>query len=192
MIRNKRKIYLASRSPRRQQLLRQLNLNFETISVDADETPRRNESPPSVVKRLSLEKMELAKLKVTDGIIITADTIVVLNGTILGKPVNVKDAYRILKLLSGNKHFVYTGFAVFNPYKNKTIVDYEKTAVTFRQLNMKEIRDYVKSGSPMDKAGAYGVQDDFGAVFVNRIDGCYYNVVGLPLSKFYLALKEMM
>ena len=94
-------------------------------------------------------------------------------------------------MLSGKVHTVYTGFCVLNQKTNKMIVDYEKTEVEFRPLNKDEIADYVKGGSPMDKAGAYGIQDDFGAVFVKRINGCYYNVVGLPLTKLYNALRKV-
>ncbi len=137
-----------------------------------------------------LRNLKLPKLKVKDGIIITADTIVVLNKKIIGKPVDEKDAFIILKKLSSNTHQVYTGFAIYNSRKNSTLVDYEKTFVTFRKISDKEIKDYIKTGSPMDKAGAYGIQDDFGAVFVEKINGCYYNVVGLPLFKLYENLKK--
>lgn len=153
-----------------------------------DEKIHKNELPNKAVLRLSKEKLDLAKLKVKSGIIITADTIVVLNKTILGKPINKKDAFRILKLLSGNTHVVYTGYSIFNFSNGKTISEYEKTEVTFRELTDDEIKDYINGGSPMDKAGAYGIQDDFGAVFIKKINGCYYNVVGLPLAKFYHAL----
>jgi len=93
--------------------------------------------------------------------------------------------------LSGKQHTVFTGFAVMNIPANKIIVDYEKTEVKFRKLEDDEINDYVLSGSPLDKAGAYGIQDDFGAVFVEKINGCYYNVVGLPLTKLYQALRKL-
>lgn len=181
-------IFLASKSPRRRKLLKQLNLKFKSFSVDMDEKIHKNELPNKAVLRLSKEKLDLAKLKVKSGIIITADTIVVLNKTILGKPINKKDAFRILNLLSGNTHIVYTGYSIFNFSNGKTISEYEKTEVTFRELADDEIKEYINGGSPMDKAGAYGIQDDFGAVFIKKINGCYYNVVGLPLAKFYHAL----
>ncbi|MBK7497741.1 MAG: septum formation protein Maf [Ignavibacteriales bacterium] len=188
MISSSTPIFLASKSPRRRKLLKQLNLKFKSFSVDMDEKIHKNELPNKAVLRLSKEKLDLAKLKVKSGIIITADTIVVLNKTILGKPINKKDAFRILKLLSGNTHVVYTGYSIFNFSNGKTISEYEKTEVTFRELTDDEIKDYINGGSPMDKAGAYGIQDDFGAVFIKKINGCYYNVVGLPLAKFYHAL----
>lgn len=188
MISSSTQIFLASKSPRRRKLLKQLNLKFKSFSVDMDEKIHKNELPNKAVLRLSKEKLDLAKLKVKSGIIITADTIVVLNKTILGKPINKKDAFRILKLLSGNTHIVYTGYSIFNFSNGKTISEYEKTEVTFRELADDEIKEYINGGSPMDKAGAYGIQDDFGAVFIKKINGCYYNVVGLPLAKFYHAL----
>ena len=188
MISSSTPIFLASKSPRRRKLLKQLNLKFKSFSVDMDEKIHKNELPNKAVLRLSKEKLDLAKLKVKSGIIITADTIVVLNKTILGKPINKKDAFRILKLLSGNTHVVYTGYSIFNFSNGKTISEYEKTEVTFRELTDDEIKEYINGGSPMDKAGAYGIQDDFGAVFIKKINGCYYNVVGLPLAKFYHAL----
>ncbi len=184
-------IYLASKSPRRRKLLKQLNLKFKSFSVEMDEIVLPNESPSKVVLRLSKEKMNLAKKKVNKGIIITADTIVVLNKNIIGKPVNKKDAYRILKTLSGKTHTVYTGYSIYNFSNNKSITELEKTSVTFRELTDQEIKEYISGGSPMDKAGAYGIQDDFGAVFIKKINGCYYNVVGLPLSRVYHALLRI-
>lgn len=188
MINSSTKLYLASKSPRRRKLLKQLNLSFKSFSVEMDEKVRSNEKPAQAVLRLSREKLELAKVKVKNGIIITADTIVVLDNMILGKPKNKKDAFRILRMLSGRTHIVYTGYSIFNSVSGKTISDYEKTEVTFRNLIDDEILEYIDGGSPMDKAGAYGIQDDFGAVFIKKINGCYYNVVGLPLAKLYHTL----
>lgn len=184
-------IYLASKSPRRRKLLKQINLSFKAFSVDLDEEILDGEHPIQTVKRLAEHKMNEAKKKVETGIIITADTIVVLNNKVLGKPRNEKDAVNILKMLSGKTHKVFTGFAVLNTKTGKQILDYERTSVSFRVLSDKEIKEYVKTGSPMDKAGAYGIQDDFGAVFVKKINGCYYNVVGLPLAKLYSSLLRI-
>ncbi len=186
-----RRVYLASGSPRRKKLLEQLNLRFSSFPVECDEHIRKGESPVKAVKRLSEEKLISAKERIKNGIIITADTIVVIKGKIIGKPKDAKDAERILKLLSNKTHIVYTGFSIFNSKKNKTITDYEKTFVTFRKLKQEEIKKYIAAGSPMDKAGAYGIQDDFGAVFVKKINGCYNNVVGLPLTKVYQALSRI-
>ncbi len=185
-------VYLASKSPRRKKLLNQLKINFKVIEVSINEIPQNGESPVSMVKRLSKEKLQKACKEIKKGIIITADTIVVVDKEILGKPKNKKDAEKILKKLSGRTHTVYTGFSVFNSSNSKLLTDYEKTFVTFRNLNKKEIDNYISSGTPMDKAGAYGIQDDFGAVFIKKINGDYYNVVGLPLYKLYDSLKQIL
>lgn len=184
-------IYLASNSPRRKKLLKQFGLKFKVIKINYNEKIKLDESPIQNVKRISKEKLELAKEKIKKGIIITADTIVVIENKILGKPKSKKDAKSILNKLSGRTHFVYTGFSIYNSRTKRSITDYEKTAVTFKKLKQKEIINYIETGSPMDKAGAYGIQDDFGAVFVKKINGCYYNVVGLPLSKLYQYLENI-
>ena len=191
MIKTNQKIYLASKSPRRRKLLKQIGINFNAFSVNSVEDFLDGEHPVQCVKRLALEKMEIAKRKVDSSIIITADTIVVLGKKVIGKPTSKTDPRKILSLLSGKVHTVYTGFCVLNQKTKKIIADFEKTEVEFCKLTKDEIADYVKGGSPMDKAGAYGIQDDFGAVFVKRINGCYYNVVGLPLTKLYNALRKV-
>jgi len=191
MIKTELPIYLASKSPRRRKLLKQLGIKFRAFSVNSSEDFLDGEHPVDCVKRLALEKMGIAKQRVEDSIIITADTIVVLQGIVIGKPTSKTIAIKILSLLSGKVHTVYTGFCVLNQKTNKQLLDYEKTEVEFRVLKKDEIIDYVEGGSPMDKAGAYGIQDDFGAVFVKRINGCYYNVVGLPLTKLYNALRKV-
>jgi len=191
MIKTKLQIYLASRSPRRRKLLKQLGINFKAFSVNSIENTLDGEHPIRCVKRIAFEKMEIAKQKVDNSIIITADTIVVLNKKIIGKPSSKTDAIKILSLLSGKVHTVYTGFCVFNQKTKKMITDFENTEVEFRSLEKAEIVNYVNGGSPMDKAGAYGIQDDFGAVFVKKINGCYNNVVGLPLTKVYNTLRKV-
>lgn len=191
MIKTDLQIYLASKSPRRRKLLKQLNINFKSFSVDVNENIGKTEKPAHIVKRLANKKLLKAKEKVKNGIIITADTIVVLDGKVIGKPANTKNAKTILKKLSGRVHKVYTGYSIWNSEKNIIITDYEKTIVEFRNLFDREIDDYIYGGSPMDKAGAYGIQDDIGAVFIKKINGCYYNVVGLPLTKIYQALIKI-
>lgn len=191
MIKTSSPIILASKSPRRKKLLKLLNIKFRTLEVHLDEDIPEQEDPADSVKRLSVEKLALAREKVKKGIIITADTIVVLDNHVLGKPADKKDAVRMLNLLSGRTHTVYTGFSIYNSQTGRTITDLQKTAVTFRTLGQREIEEYVDGGSPMDKAGAYGIQDDFGAVFVEKISGCYYNVVGLPLSRLYRDLIKI-
>ncbi len=192
MIAAKLPIYLASKSPRRKKLLKQLNLKFRTLDLHFDEKVNDGEHPVFLVKRLSIEKLNQALLLIKKGIIITADTIVVIDKHILGKPKSKADAKRILKKLSGRTHIVYTGYSIYNSSNNKIITEYEKTLVTFRKLTDEEISDYILTGSPMDKAGAYGIQDDFGAVFIEKIDGCYYNVVGLPLARLYHSLLRIL
>jgi septum formation protein len=182
-------LYLASQSPRRKKLLEQINLKFDCFSVDLDENIILGENPVDAVKRLA-KKKSIAAGKIKEGIIITADTIVVIENQIIGKPQNRNEAFKLLKILSGKYHKVYTGFTIQNTFTGKIVTDYEMTEVKFRELYDQEIWDYIDTGSPMDKAGAYGIQDDFGAVFVEKINGCYYNVVGLPLAKIYKTLME--
>jgi septum formation protein len=123
-------------------------------------------------------------------LVIGADTIVILENEILTKPNSKENAVEILQKLSGKTHNVMTAFAIIDSETDKTVTSYKITEVSFRELSNEEIEMYVASGSPMDKAGAYGIQDDFGAVFVNNINGCYYNVVGLPLEELYEKLKD--
>lgn len=191
MIKTTIPIYLASKSPRRKKLLEQVNLSFKILPVETPEIFRKNERPVDVVRRIALEKLDAAKEIIKEGIIITADTIVVIHGKIIGKPVDKNEAVRMLKQLSGNTHIVYTGFSIHNTVTQKTITDYEKTYVTFRKLNIREIKEYVETGSPLDRAGAYGIQDDYGAVFIKKINGCYYNVVGLPLTKVFQTMLRI-
>ncbi len=192
MIKSILPIYLASKSPRRRKLLKQLGISFKSFTVDLHEEILDGEHPVQTVKRLAEHKSLLAVKRIKKGIVITADTIVVLNNEIIGKPKNKKDAFQILSKLSGKTHQVYTGFVVLNTVSKKKVTGYERTLVTFKRLTKKEIDDYINTGSPMDKAGAYGIQDDFGAVFVKQINGCYYNVVGLPLAILYKSLMEIL
>lgn len=191
MMEIKTQLYLASKSPRRAKLLKQINLKFKILNIDLKEDFRDEEHPAKTVKRLATEKMEVAKLKIKNGIVITADTIVVLDHKIIGKPKNKSDAEQILKSLSNRTHYVYTGFAIYDSLTNKLIVDYQKTAVVFRKLSYSEIKDYVNMQGSLDKAGAYGIQD-FGAVFIKKVNGCFYNVMGLPLEKVYSYLKSLL
>jgi septum formation protein len=192
----KTKLILASISPRRKYLLgivlNNFGLKFDVIPANIKECiPENAKNYPVLVKKLALEKAnEVAKKH--KGVIIGADTIVVLNGKVLGKPRNREDAYKMLAALSGNEHKVYTGIAIINNDKGVKFTDYELSRVRFRKLEDKEILFYIKSGSPMDKAGAYGIQDDFGSTFVRKINGDYFNVVGLPIVKTYLGLKQIL
>ena len=187
-------LILASQSPRRQKLLRQLGFDFVVMPAKIDENDFSDGvNPEQHVKDLSLKKAEYIAKKINEpAIVLGSDTIVVLNGTILNKPVDKPDAMRMLNTLSGNTHVVYTGIALVDVVSGRNSVAVQKTDVTFRKLSGDEIEAYVETGSPLDKAGAYGIQDDFGAVFVEHINGCYYNIVGLPLELLYSTLKKFL
>ncbi|OGU14264.1 MAG: septum formation protein Maf [Ignavibacteria bacterium GWB2_35_12] len=185
---------LASQSPRRQKLLRQLGFEFEVLPADIDEDDFSDGVDPVLhVKELSLKKAEFVAKKIgKPAVVLGSDTIVVLNGIILNKPVDKLEAVRMLNILSGKTHIVYTGIALVDSESMKNEVAVQKTEVTFRTLTQDEIEAYVETGSPLDKAGAYGIQDDFGAVFVSHINGCYYNIVGLPLELLYSTMKKFL
>ena len=183
-------IYLASRSPRRRQMLEMVGIQFTLIDIEIDEDNHFADNPREYVITLSGKKAEEAAKRISKGIVVTADTIVYLDGKVMNKPVDEEDARRMLSLLSGRTHQVYTGFTLLSVPDGKIVQDCGITDVTFRQLDREEIDEYVRSGAPMDKAGAYGIQDDLSALFVERINGDFYNVVGLPLPRFYLALRN--
>jgi len=192
----KTKIILASTSPRRKYLLgivlNYFGLKFDVIPANIKECiPEKVKNYPALVKKLALEKANEVARK-HKGVILGADTIVVHNGKVLGKPRNQTEAYKMLAALSGKLHKVYTGIAIINNDKGVKFTDYELSLVRFRKLEAWEIKFYIKSGSPMDKAGAYGIQDDFGSTFVRKIIGDYFNVVGLPIVKTYLGLKQIL
>jgi septum formation protein len=184
------RLILASSSPRRANLLRQLGLEFEIVPSPVEENVNGYRSPVRLVTALARRKAAEVASQVANGVIVGADTVVVLDGKQLGKPRDAREAKEMLTQLSGREHCVYTGFTLLHMPSRESITDYEVTRVKFRELSAEEVEAYVRSGSCYDKAGAYGIQDDFGAVFVERIDGCYYNVVGFPLTKFYLAWQE--
>ncbi|MBI3005548.1 MAG: septum formation protein Maf [Ignavibacteriales bacterium] len=190
MNKERARIILASNSPRRKLLLKQIGLRFEVHPSRVEEKFDPSLSPRLNARRIALEKaMDVARLH-RKGIVVGADTIVVLGRKVLGKPKSVSEAKRMLRLLSGRTHIVYTGLALVDAELGKNAVAVEKTAVTFRKLEKKEIVRYVASGAPMDKAGAYGIQDDYGAVFVEKINGCFYNVMGFPLARFFSMLRK--
>lgn len=187
-----RPVVLASRSPRRRALLRQIGLRFTTEESGVDETFDPAATAAENVERLALRKAEAVARRHGDAIIIGADTTVVLNGIIFGKPADEEEAVHMLGALSGRTHEVYTGFALVEQPSGRSATGAERTLVTFRELAADEIRAYVRSGAPMDKAGAYGIQDDYGAVFVSRIEGDFYNVVGFPLTRFFTTLRDFL
>lgn len=175
-------IILASKSPRRQELLRRMGIeDFSVMESHVSEELEETLPPEQVVRRLAARKADAVFSKVRPGdIVIAADTIVTLEGTVLGKPKDNLDAFQMLSLLSGVRHQVYTGLAVYQD--EKRIVEHECTSVYFRELSGKEIEGYLATGEPMDKAGAYGIQGR-GSLLVERIDGDYFNVVGLPICR---------
>ncbi len=187
-------IILASASQRRQELLKRILENFQIIVSDFDESsiPFKN-NIPSYVMNLAEGKARSVSKRIMDqdnNLIIGCDTIVAFNNRILGKPKDKKDAFEMLQALSGNEHEVYSGLAILDVKSNKIIKDFVCTKVKFSKLSSVQIEKYINTGDPMDKAGAYGIQGKAG-VFVENINGCYYNVVGLPLNKLNSMLMEM-
>ena len=177
------KIILASASPRRKSLMDVLGLDFEIKVSECEEKVDKTLNVEDIVMSLSLQKAK-AVSQSTDcnHLVIGADTVVAYNGEILGKPKNYDDAVRMLSLLSGNTHSVYTGFTVIRTSDNTIVTDYEKSDVTFKKLSEREITEYVNTGEPMDKAGSYSIQG-IASSFVEKLDGDYNNVVGLPIYK---------
>ena len=182
-------IVLASQSPRRRELLERLGLPFRTLVPDIDERMDRPLPPAELVAAISGEKARAAQaLAGPDAIVIAADTVVALDGAVLGKPAGEADAARMLSALAGRTHHVYTGLTVLRGERVRTVS--EETAVTFRPLTEGEIAAYVATGEPLDKAGAYGIQG-YGALLVEGIRGDYYNVMGLPVCRLGLLLGEL-
>ena len=183
------KIILASKSPRRREILETMGVEFETDVADVDESVSGELSPVEAVCEISKRKAKkVAERHTDDEIVISADTVVVIDGKIIGKPKDKEDAFNIIKSLSGRTHEVYTGFTVCG--KGRTKTDFEVTKVHFKELCDDDIRRYVATGEPMDKAGAYGIQQK-GNLFVEYIHGDYYNVVGFPISKICVTIKEL-
>lgn len=180
-------IVLASASPRRRELLEMMGLEFEIIPAK-DELDAEGLSPDEAVAKIALGKaMSVAKLRAENDIVIAADTLVCLNGELLGKPRDEAEAFAMLKKLSGNEHQVYTGVAISQG--DKSVSCAEMTKVRFCRMSDEDIKNYIATFEPMDKAGAYGIQGK-GAVFIEGIEGDYFNVMGLPLHRLSLMLKE--
>ena len=169
--------------------MRQIGIAFTVDPADVDESIMPGETPEVYAIRVALDKAQVAAKRAGKGIVIAADTIVVLGDSILGKPVDAADAARMLAMLSGKMHTVITGVVLLNAETGRTLSRAAITKVWFRELAQEEIRSYVLSGEPLDKAGAYGIQEK-GALLVDRIEGCYFNVVGLPLVLLGRMLKE--
>lgn len=182
-------IILASLSPRRRELLEKFNVKHTIIASEIKEIVNAEDGPYEVVMSLAFNKAYNIGKEYTDNIIIGADTIVVYENQILGKPKDSEDAKRILNLLSGNYHKVITGIALINIKQNIKIIDFEETLVKFRELDQGVIDRYIETNEPFDKAGAYGIQG-FGGLLVEKIDGCYDNVIGLPMGKLNNLLNK--
>jgi septum formation protein len=178
-------LVLASQSPRRAELLRQAGIPFVVRAAPVDESPRPGENPVDYVCRLAEEKAR-AVPAAADDLVLGADTTVVVDHRMLGKPVNTADAIRMLEALSGRAHEVLTGICLL--CGDRLIRDVSATRVWFTDMTTREIEDYAGSGEPLDKAGAYAIQG-LASKFVERIEGCYFNVVGLPVPLVYRHLR---
>jgi septum formation protein len=185
-------IILASASPRREALLSQAGLDFRVEPSRVREEATRSGDPGSLVEQAALAKAGDVAARVRDGLVLGADTVVVIGRTALGKPADAAAARRMLRRLSGKTHRVYTGLALLQVKDGRVTrqrLAHEETAVTMRRLDERDLAAYIATGEPLDKAGAYGIQGR-GGVLVERIEGCYFNVVGLPLARLAEMLRE--
>jgi septum formation protein len=180
-------IVLASASPRRQELLKNAGINFVVRPANIEEVQRAGEDPAAFAERMARDKARAVRASAFDSVTLGADTVVVAGDQVLGKPANAEDAARMLRLLAGRQHFVITGVCLIGP--DFEDVRSEKTAVYFTPLTEAEIRDYVSTGEPMDKAGAYAIQGR-ASRWISKIEGDYFNVVGLPVDLVWRMLRE--
>ena len=185
------KLILATASPRRVQILRDAGFTFQIISSAVDETVLEGESPQDLVRRLAQQKARLVAARaVGPAIVVGADMVVVADRQMLGKPGSADEARAMLQLLSGRTHTVYTGLALIRLPDEASRLGLESTQVTFEPMSPNDISSYVASGEPFDKAGAYAIQGR-GGRYISRIEGCYFNVVGLPLARLCHLLREL-
>ena len=188
------KIVLASGSPRRKNLMEAVGADFRVVIPMVSEDGIENLSPETAVRKLARDKaLEVRSRLSRDGrkrLVVAADTVVAYRHHVLGKPENEAQAVRMLKMLSGRWHHVYTGLCLISPLDGRIITGFEVTKVKFRRLSPSYINNYVTSGEPLDKAGAYGIQE-LGALIVEKVDGCYFNVVGLPLVKLDKMIRAL-
>lgn len=188
---NQFRIILASRSPRRQQLLREMGLNFDVVIKEFEETFPEGLTGEEIARHIAFEKASLFKNQINDKeIVITADTIVWCNNKVLGKPADASEAVKILKEISGNTHEVITAVCIVSVHKEITFSETSK--VTFGKMPEDEIEYYVRNFKPYDKAGAYGIQEWIGIVACSRIEGSFFNVVGLPVHRLYSELGKFL
>ncbi len=184
-------IVLASTSPRRYELLRSLGLAFKVQKCEVEEINDAHLAPFQIARENADRKGRWAAQRYPKALIIAADTIVSIGDHIMGKPKDEDDAFRMLGLLSGNTHQVTTAFGLFYQYHEQYLLDEVSTDVSFRTLSDDEIQAYINTGETFDKAGAYAIQGQ-GAVLIEGIHGCYFNVVGFPLARFYIKLEQFL
>ncbi|WP_053404555.1 Maf family nucleotide pyrophosphatase [Persicobacter sp. CCB-QB2] len=184
---DQKKIILASQSPRRRELLAAMRFPFEAISLDVDESFPADMPAEEVAAYLAEKKAKAYTLK-TDELVIASDTVVVVDGKVLGKPADADEAFQMLQSMSGKQHQVISGFCIRDEYQQ--VVGDETTEVFFRELEAEEINYYIEHYKPYDKAGAYGIQEWIGMIGISRIEGSYYNVMGLPVQQVYEELKN--
>jgi septum formation protein len=183
------KIILASKSPRRQELLKLMDIDFRVVLKEVDESYPDGLTPAEIALYIAVQKAEAFDEDVTNEVVLTADTIVAIDGLILGKPESSEHAIEMLQRLSGRMHEVYTGVCLL--YKGQYNKFYDRSEVFFRKLTDLEISSYVEEYQPMDKAGSYGIQQRIGLIGIERINGSYTNVVGLPTEKVYQQLVRL-
>jgi septum formation protein len=186
---NELKLVLASASPRREEILKKLNLKFTIVPSKINEEEFTESDPVELVKKLALEKAKSVSELVEEAIVIAADTVVVYNNKILGKPEDEADAKEILSYLSSNQHQVITGVAVLNSQTKESHVDHNITDVKMMTMTEKEIDNYIETGEPMGKAGSYAIQG-YGGLFVEEIKGSYHSVMGLPIHQLAKLLDK--
>lgn len=185
----KPKIILASTSPRRSELLKQIGLDFTVMPSRYEEDMTLKMSHKNLAKTLAYGKAKDVAREVKEGIVIGVDTFLILGSERIGKPKDSQDAVKILQMLSGKTIKVYSGIAIIDSVSGKEVVDYEITKVKFKKLDRSEIEHYVSIGEPLGKAGAFAIQG-MGAIFITSIKGCYSNVIGLPLHNLYKNLQK--
>ena len=181
-------LLLASKSPRRHEIFEKSGFPFSVVSIDADEDFPENLIGAEICEFLSLHKSKHYKSTLDGNLLITADTIVVVDDRVLNKPADEEEAFQMLRTLSGRSHFVYTGCTIRSATRSHTFHD--KTEVVFYPLSDEEITNYIQNCQPFDKAGSYGIQDWMGTIGVKSINGCFYNVMGFPSAKFYREIQQ--
>jgi septum formation protein len=187
---NKLHIILASSSPRRQQMLKLIDVPFEIVISNYEENNAMKSWPSKIVMTHAKGKVGDVIPRVKSGVIIGADTLVYKDKRIYGKPKDMTDAYRMMKELQGKSHYVYTALALFDTDKKKWVIDYLRTKVSMRPLTKKEITRYFELINPLDKAGSYAIQEA-GSIIIDKIEGCYYNVLGFPMAKLDEMMREI-